>query len=255
MKNIAPVIIVMIAILAFVSVVNAQTKVYNPNLPTHLVFQWKIKTDEVHASWNNDDMYVTRGPNGLEIFYGQYRTLDQALSSLPELPEGVNRSDVSLMPFFTGDTLLRLKKGINDTSELPEGVNRSDVSLMPFFNRSSVSPVMAFALLGNLNEFDRLGMEIERESVSFTVYFETFDQPTSMSSFEVIEEELSFEITSNYNFAYSAGVFRSVDEAKVYAEFLRSRGYQYAEVNKYLNGQKVAMVDEEQFYAYLDWIE
>ena len=174
----------MIAILAFVSVVNAQTKVYNPNLPTHLVFQWKIKTDEVHASWNNDDMYVTRGPNGLEIFYGQYRTLDQALSSLPELPEGVNRSDVSLMPFF---------------------------------NRSSVSPVMAFALLGNLNEFDRLGMEIERESVSFTVYFETFDQPTSMSSFEVIEEELSFEITSNYNFAYSAGVFRSVDEAKVYA--------------------------------------
>jgi hypothetical protein len=212
----------MIAILAFVSVVNAQTKVYNPNLPTHLVFQWKIKTDEVHASWNNDDMYVTRGPNGLEIFYGQYRTLDQALSSLPELPEGVNRSDVSLMPFF---------------------------------NRSSVSPVMAFALLGNLNEFDRLGMEIERESVSFTVYFETFDQPTSMSSFEVIEEELSFEITSNYNFAYSAGVFRSVDEAKVYAEFLRSRGYQYAEVNKYLNGQKVAMVDEEQFYAYLDWIE
>ncbi|MBT3646794.1 MAG: hypothetical protein HN542_00980 [Flavobacteriales bacterium] len=222
MKNIAPVIIVMIAILAFVSVVNAQTKVYNPNLPTHLVFQWKIKTDEVHASWNNDDMYVTRGPNGLEIFYGQYRTLDQALSSLPELPEGVNRSDVSLMPFF---------------------------------NRSSVSPVMAFALLGNLNEFDRLGMEIERESVSFTVYFETFDQPTSMSSFEVIEEELSFEITSNYNFAYSAGVFRSVDEAKVYAEFLRSRGYQYAEVNKYLNGQKVAMVDEEQFYAYLDWIE
>ena len=222
MKNIAPVIIVMIAILAFVSVVNAQTKVYNPNLPTHLVFQWKIKTDEVHASWNNDDMYVTRGPNGLEIFYGQYRTLDQALSSLPELPEGVNRSDVSLMPFF---------------------------------NRSSVSPVMAFALLGNLNEFDRLGMEIERESVSFTVYFETFDQPTSMSSFEVIEEELSFEITSNYNFAYSAGVFRSIDEAKVYAEFLRSRGYPYAEVNKYLNGQKVAMIDEGQFYAYLEWIE
>lgn len=222
MRNLAPVIIVMIAILAFVSVVNAQTKVYNPNLPAHLVFQWKIKTDEVHASWKNEDFYITRGQDGLEIFYGQYRTLDHALSSLPELPEGVNKSDVSLMPFF---------------------------------NQYSVSPLMAFALLGNLNEFDRLGMKVERESVSFTVYFETFDQPTSTRSFEVIDEELSFEITANYKFAYSAGVFRNVDEAQVYASFLRDNGYPYAEVNKYLNGQKVAMVDEQQIFAYLEWIE
>lgn len=222
MRNLAPVIIVMIAILAFVTVVNGQSKVHNPNLPSHLVFQWKIKTSEVHASWKNDDFYVVRGNEGLEIFYGQYRTLDQALSSLPELPEGVSKSDVSLIPFF---------------------------------NRYSVSPLMAFTLMGNLNEFDRLGIEIERESVSFTVYFETFDQPKSMSSLETIDEELSFEITANYKFAYSAGVFRSVDEAQVYASYLKDHGYPYAEVNKYLNGQKVAMVDEEQIYAYLDWIE
>ncbi|MDA7836570.1 hypothetical protein N9A49_04090 [Salibacteraceae bacterium] len=59
----------------------------------------------------------------------------------------------------------------------------------------------------------------------------------------------------NYHYAYSAGLFSSMDKAESYAQELQSGGYPYAEVNKYLNGQKVAMLDEQEIYAYVQWID
>lgn len=109
-------------------------------------------------------------------------------------------------------------------------------------------------LLGNHNDRDVSG-DIYEEAVSFSVYFQTFETPQGHRLINEIDEILSFEVMPNYQYAYSAGLFGSLDKAEDYAKVLQEKGYPYAEVNKYLNGQKVAMLDEFQLYAYVQWID
>lgn len=221
MKALAPVFFVLILLLALVSAVSAQHKIHNPELPKHLVFQWRIETPQVDASWKNDDFSIVRSSDGLVVYFGEYRSLEQALDNLPTLPSGVNKAAVTLVPFF---------------------------------NQRSISAQDAFVLLGNQNDRDVNG-DIYEEAVSFTVYFETFETPQGHRLVDEISEMLSFEVLPNYHYAYSAGLFGSLDKAETYAQELQTKGYPFAEVNKYLNGQKVAMIDEFQLYAYVQWID
>jgi len=221
MKALAPVFFVLILILALVSAVSAQNKIHNPELPKHLVFQWRIETQQVHGTWNNDDFSIVRSEDDLVVYYGQYRSLEDALASLPKLPKSVRKSDVSLVPFF---------------------------------NQRSSSAQDAFVLLGNHNDRDVNG-DIYEEAVSFSVYFETFETPQGHRLVNEIDEVISFEVMPNYHYAYSVGLFGSLDQAESYAEEMQAKGYPFAEVNKYLNGQKVAMLDEFQLYAYAQWID
>ena len=70
-----------------------------------------------------------------------------------------------------------------------------------------------------------------------------------------VDETLSFEILPNYQFAYSAGLFGNLESAQDYASHLRHQGFLEAQVNKFLNGQRVAMLDEMQLFAYVNWME
>lgn len=217
MKTLAPVIITLIAIIALVTCVSAQSRIHNPDLPKGLVFQWRIATESVHASWSNEDFTVSRDTEGLIIYYGAFRTLAQAMDNLPILPAGV-------------------------------GV--SDVKLIPFFNQVSISAADAFVLLGDRTWYDA-NMQTVEDAVSFTVYFETYAQPISPNDVAHIGEELSFEIMPNRTFAYSAGTFDQLEEAEAFREKLRKMGYELAEVSKYLNGQKVAHHEVEELFAYV----
>lgn len=221
MKALAPVFFVLILLLALVSAVSAQNKIHNPELPKHLVFQWRIETQQVHGSWSNDDFSIVRTGDELVVFYGEYRSLEDALANVPKLPKSVKKSSVSLVPFF---------------------------------NQRSITAQDAFVLLGNHNDRDVSG-DIYEEAVSFSVYFQTFETPQGHRLINEIDEILSFEVMPNYHYAYSAGLFGSLDQAEGYAKVLQEKGYPYAEVNKYLNGQKVAMLDEFQIYAYVQWID
>lgn len=216
MKKLIPVFIALFTLLLFVSAVNAQSKIHNPELPKGLVFQWRIVTETVNSSWSNDDFTIRRTTDGLVIFYGEYKDLASAMAGLPELPE---------------DTEVK------------------DVSLIPFFNQKSISASDAFTLMGDRTWFDANNEEME-DAVSFTVYFETFVTPISSHSIEDIDEALSFEILPNRTFAYSAGEFKTLEEAEEYEAELKSMGYESAQVNKFLNGQKVAMHELEEIYAY-----
>jgi hypothetical protein len=135
------------------------------------------------------------------IYYGAFKTLFDAMSQIPTLPENVKVADVSLVPFF---------------------------------NQISISAADAFVLMGNKNWFDMTGTQ-EEEAVSFTVYFDTYLTPISPYSVNNIKQQLSFEILPNRTFAYSAGEFRSLEEAEQFRSKLVSMGYEYAEVNKELN--------------------
>lgn len=138
-------------------------------------------------------------------YYGKYRTLEEALEGLPELPEGVEENDVSLIPFF---------------------------------NQRSISSEDALVLLGNLIDRDVNPDLVELEAVSFTVYFGTFEQPQGRSLMEK---------------GRPAFGFRSLDKAEEYAEDLRTQGWDGAEVNKFLNGERVAMLVEQELYAFVIW--
>lgn len=199
-----------------VSAVSAQTKISNPELPKGLVFQWRIVTETVNSEWMNEDFTISRTAKGLVVFYGEYKSLAKAMAELPSLPEGVDIKDVSLVPFF---------------------------------NQTSITAADAFTLMGDRTWFDANNVQME-DAVSFTVYFDTFVTPISPYKLEDIKEELSFEILPNRTFAYSAGEFKSLEEAEEYQNQLREMGYKYAEVNKFLNGQKVAMNELEEIYAY-----
>jgi hypothetical protein len=220
MKALAPVFVVLALLLAFVSAVTAQQRIHNPELPQHLIFQWQIRTDQVDASWSNSDFSMVRDNDGLVVYFGMYRTLEEALDGLPKLPRGVKKSDVSLIPFF---------------------------------NQRSISSEDALVLLGNLNERDVHPESYEEEAVSFTVYYATFDAPQGRSIMEQVDEVLSFEVLPNYHFAYSAGQFRTLEQAQDYAEILVAEGYDGASVNKFLNGQRVAFFDESQLNAFVAW--
>ena len=173
-------------------------------------------TETVNSDWSNEDFTISRTSKGLVVYYGEFKSLAAAMAELPTLPEG-------------GDI--------------------KDVSLVPFFNQTSISTADAFTLMGDRTWFDANNVQME-DAVSFTVYFDTFITPISPYKFDDIEEELSFEILPNRTFAYSAGEFRSLEDAEAYQEELRELGYEYAEVNKYLNGQKVALNELEEIYAY-----
>ena len=216
MKKLAPVFIALLLLMAFVSVSKAQSKIYNPELPKSLVFQWKIVSENVHPSWKNESFTISRTDAGLTIFYGTYSSLAEAMGNMPKLPKNV-------------------------------GVEK--VTLIPFFNQESISTADAFALMGNKIWFDITGIP-EEDAVSFTVYFDTYITPISRHSVKDIEEVLSFEILPNRTFAYSAGTFNSLDEAETFRDSLQDKGYDYAEVNKFLNGQKLAMNDLEEIFAY-----
>lgn len=222
MKALAPVFLVLALILAMVSVVSAQSRIHNPDLPQHLVFQWQIKTQQVDGSWKNEDFSMVRDADGLMVYYGMYRSLEEALADLPKLPDSVHKKDVSLIPFF---------------------------------NQRSISASDALALLGNLNERDVNPDAWEEEAVSFTVYFATFDQPQGRSMLSMVDEALSFEVLPNYQFAYSAGLFGNLEKAEAYASKLRADGFVEAQVNKYLNGQRVAMHVEQELYAFVAWMD
>lgn len=89
MKALAPVFFVLILLLALVSAVSAQNKIHNPELPKHLVFQWRIETQQVQGSWSNDDFSIVRTEDDLVVYYGEYRSLEDALANLPKLPKSV----------------------------------------------------------------------------------------------------------------------------------------------------------------------
>ncbi|MEZ4720380.1 MAG: hypothetical protein R2813_00715 [Flavobacteriales bacterium] len=218
MKNLLPIVVALIMLMVFAAVVPAQTRIHNPNLPKSLVFQWKIQCNAVHSDWRNSDFTISRGADGLIVYYGTYRTIGEAMENVPSLPEGVSTTQVSLVPFF---------------------------------NQYSISAADAFALAGNRNYFEMNGEKVEK-AVSFTVYFGTYDQPMSIKSSPVSTEYLSFEVLPNRTFAYAAGQFNELNEAEAYVDELRSRGFDRAEVMKYLNGQKLAMVELEQIFAYAD---
>lgn len=219
MKKLAPVFIMLIILIAFVSAVSAQSRIHNPDLPKGLVFQWRIVTESVHPTWSNEDFTINRTENGLVIYFGAFTTLFDAMSNIPTLPEGVQVADVSLVPFF---------------------------------NQISISAADAFVLMGNKNWFDMTGTQ-EEDAVSFTVYFDTYLTPISPYSVKNIEAQLSFEILPNRTFAYSAGEFRNLEEAEQFRSKLVSMGYEYAEVNKYLNGQKVALAELNEIYAFASY--
>ena len=96
-------------------------------------------------------------------YYGKYRTLEEELEGLPELPEGVEENDVSLIPFF---------------------------------NQRSISSEDALVLLGNLNDRDVNPDLVELEAVSFTVYFGTFEQPQGRSLMEKGRPAFEFRSTA-----------------------------------------------------------
>ena len=217
MKKLLPIAIALLSLLAIVSALNAQSKVFNPNLEKGLVFQWKIVSNEVHYGWNNQDFTIRRSAEGLVIYYGAYESMGAAMAAMPSLPENSNVKSVSLVPFF---------------------------------NQVSITAADAFALMGNRNWYDLTGQQME-EAVSFTVYFDTFISPKSKYALPEIKEPLSFEIMSNHVFAYSAGEFDTLEEANAYKDELKSYGYDYAEVNRFLNGQKVALHELEEIFAYV----
>lgn len=221
MKNLAPIFVVLILLMAFISALSAQTRIFNPELPKHLVFQWRIETPSVHPTWKNHDFTIQRDANGLVVYYGTYASLEEALANMPDLPDHVSKEDVSLTPFF---------------------------------NQKSITAADAFALMGNYNYYDMTG-EKPMEAISFTVYFGTYDQLLAPSSFVTIKQDLSFEIQPNYTFAYSAGAFNTMEEAEDYQRELVNKGFEYAEVNKYLNGQRIAMLELDEIYAYAQWTQ
>lgn len=222
MKTLAPVAVMLILILAAVSALSAQEKIQNPQLPQNLVFQWKIKTDQVDASWKNDDFSIMRDEEGLIVFYGVYFDLSAALDDFPKLPEGMTKDQVELVPFF---------------------------------NQWSITADDALMLMSDRTAFDVGLLDRELlESVSFTVYFDTYEQPQGRKLMEEVEQPLSFEILPNYNYAYSAGMFSSLDEAEEYAGKLKEVGYMRAKVNKYLNGEKLAVADETELNHYIAWV-
>lgn len=220
MKTLAPIFVVLIILMAFISALNAQTsRIFNPDLPRHLVFQWRIETDAVHSTWQNTDFTITRDNSGMVVFYGLYGSLAHALAELPLLPPNVKKEDLSLVPFF---------------------------------NQRSIIAADAFALVGNRNGSEMTKAD-EETAVAFTVYFGTYERPIRSGDINTVREVLSFELQPNHTFAYSAGEFPSLESAEEYKDYLSSNGYPHAEVNKYLNGQKVAMLDYQELYAFVDW--
>lgn len=216
MKKLAPVFIALLSLMFIISAASAQSKVFNPELPKGLVFQWRIITESVNSDWLNEDFTISRTNQGLVVYYGEYKSLATAMAQMPALPEGVEAKDVSLVPFF---------------------------------NQTSITAADAFILMGDRTWYDANNLEMP-DAVSFTVYFETYVTPISKYSVKGIIEDLSFEILPNRAFAYSAGEFDNLEEAESYREELQSKGYKFAEVNKFLNGQKVAMNELEEIYAY-----
>lgn len=211
----------LIILLAFVTAVSAQHTIKNPDLPKCLVFQWQIKTDQVAAGWSNKDFFITRDQEGMVVYYGVYYDIAQALSAIPDLPRGIKRSNIQLVAFF---------------------------------NQQSIDPDDALILLSDQTAFD-VGLRSieEKQAISFTVYFATYDQPQGMKLINQFDAPLSFEVLPNYNYAYSAGSFSQLEQAQAFAEEMRSAGYTEARVNKYLNGERLAYEDEallEQFIAF-----
>lgn len=211
----------LIILLAFVTAVSAQSTIKNPNLPKCLVFQWQMKTDQVGPGWSNKDFFIARDQDGMVVYYGVYYDIAQAVSAIPELPKGIKKTDLQLVAFF---------------------------------NQQSISPEDALMLLSDQTPFDVGLMDAEKKNVvSFTVYFATYDQPQGMQLVKQFDEPLSFEVLPNYNYAYSAGSFSSLEQAQIFASEMREAGFSEARVNKYLNGERLAFSDEallEQYIAY-----
>lgn len=223
MRNLAPVALMLMLILTFITVVSAQEKIKNPDLPQCLVFQWKLKTNQVDASWKNDEFFITRGTEGMVVYYGTYYNIASALSAIPSLPNGVKRSDLELVPFF---------------------------------NQVSIRTEDALMLLSDRTPFDAGQLDhADLETVSFTVYFATYDTPKGRELMKDINEPLSFEVSSGQQYAYSAGLFNDLSEAEAYAAQLREAGYSAASVNKYLNGEKLAVQDEGLLRNYIAYVE
>lgn len=217
MKNLAPVFVALITLMAFISALSAQTRIYNPDLPQHLVFQWRIETNTVQSNWKNSDFTIHRDADNMVVYYGTYSSLESAL---------VNR---------------------------PENVPANTMRLVPFFNQRSITAADALTLLGNRNESDQ--GQIQNEAVSFTVFFGTFDNLLDESNLATIKGDLSFEVQPNRTLAYSAGNFNTLEDAMAYETELKAAGFEFAEVNKYLNGQKIAGIELNEVYAYLNWNE
>jgi hypothetical protein len=223
MKNLAPVALMLVLLLAFVSFVSAQDRVKNPDLPQCLVFQWKITTDQVASTWKNDDFFITRDQEGMQVYYGAYFNIADALNNIPKLPEGIDAADLMLVPFF---------------------------------NQVSIRPEDALMLLSDRTPFETGQRDPSAlENISFTVYFATFDSPRGRSLMANIEEPLSFEVSARQAYAYSAGLFSDLSSAEQYANHLRSMGYPNAQVNKYLNGEKLAMNDLDLLGSYIAYVE
>ena len=217
MKRIIPILLALASLMLAATIANAQQRVYNPHLPEHLVFQWKFSADQVDPSWSNDQFSAIRTAKGINVFYGAYATLEEALADAENI-----------------------QKHSNGT-----------VELVPFFNQRSIGTADALALLGNHNHKDQGLAEAGSEVVSFTVYFGTYEHLLSKSELEGFAGELSFEVNPNHTFAYAWGNFDTRSEADEAMAHTIELGFESAKVQQYLNGQKVAMVDMEELYAYV----
>lgn len=160
---------------------------------------------------------------GMQVYYGAYFYIADALSSIPQLPEGVSETELELVPFF---------------------------------NQVSILPEDALMLLSDRTPFETGQRDpSELENISFTVYFATYEEPRGRDLVNDIDQPLSFGVSSQQAYAYSAGLFSSLLDAEADANELRSLGYAEAAVNKYLNGEKLASNDVDLFGAYIAYVE
>ncbi len=219
MKKLLPVVIALILLIVANVLVVAQDRVYNPNLPNHLVFQWRFAASQVNPSWANESFSTVRTSEGLQVYFGVYDNLESALAA----------------------------------AEQVQLYSKGAVELVPFFNQRSIATEDAMALLGNLNAVDQGLAELSSEVVSYTVYFGTYDRLLSDSEIEGIDGTLSFEVNSDYTFSYAWGDFAAREDAEEAVLRMQALGFEEAAVNHYLNGERVAMAEMNEIYAYLNY--
>lgn len=221
MKKFVPIVIALSIALLAVTITNAQNQIENPNLPKSLVFQWKFKADQVNSKWKNDDFSVTRLSDGIQVFYGTYTSLEAALADADEI----------------------------------EKVATGDIELIPFFNQKSISAADALTLLSNYNQAEEKGEPISTEVHSYAIYFGTFDQIQDPDQMKDFGDEFCFTVNPNYTFSYAWGTFSSEEDAKVALDKTKALGFEGAEIQQYVNGQEIAMLEMHEIYAYAEFVK
>ncbi|GAB4375175.1 MAG: hypothetical protein Kow0075_01370 [Salibacteraceae bacterium] len=220
MKKLIPVIVALIAMLIFISSLSARQKprIYNPELPKGLVFQWEIRCTAVPSGWSNESFSAVRGEEGLTVYYGAYSSLEEALYHRP----------------------VHTEPG-------------AQYSLIPFFNQRSISTEDALILLSDRTAID-VGIRPQTEVISFSVYLGTFDSTMDAGRLGLADVAIGFEVLPNRTLAYAAGNFvNETDAVDMFTE-LQSR-FPDAHVVQFVNGRRMACAEREELNAYIAWVK